>query len=128
GGRELALQLPPRAAALVLVARRMDRMVELRSRIHAEHPKTRIHLEACDLSDLGSIEAMLESARRSVGEADVLVNNAGLGYRRVYDKTDWERMRQVIEVNVMAPALLTHRLVPAMVARGPGGGVNVSAG
>jgi short-subunit dehydrogenase len=50
----------------------------------------------------------------------VLVNNAGFGYAGRFDKQDEERLRQMIELNCVAPVLLTRRLLPGMQERGRG--------
>jgi short-subunit dehydrogenase len=38
---------------------------------------------------------------------DVLVNNAGVGDQELFDRTDWNRTRQVLHTNVIATVQLT---------------------
>jgi uncharacterized protein len=120
-GRELARLLAPRARALVLVARRIERLEELRAELQAAYPRLIIHLAPCDLGDLAAGEAMLASVEQAVGAIDIFVNNAGVGDQALYDQADWARIHHLIEVNTIAVAQLTHRLVRLMVARRRGG-------
>jgi len=53
-------------------------------------------------------------------EIAVLVNNAGFGYAGRFDKQDVEQLRQMIQVNCIAPVVLANRFLPAMRARGRG--------
>jgi len=62
------------------------------------------------------------------GAVDVLVNNAGAGLQGLYEKSEWERVYGLIRLNVVALALLTRRLTPAMVARRGGGVLNINSG
>ncbi|HLM43041.1 MAG TPA: SDR family oxidoreductase [Myxococcaceae bacterium] len=127
-GRELALQLARRARTLVLVARRLERLEALRDELLVLNPTLGVVVEQCDLANPDSVDALLESLRESLVRVDVLVNNAGLGDYSLYEQESWSRIHQMLQVNVMAPVLLTHRLLRHMVARKRGGILNISSG
>ena len=63
-GRELALEFGARAATLVLTARRLDRLEQLREQLLGRHPGLKVVVLAADLSDEGR-EAARESIRAS---------------------------------------------------------------
>lgn len=71
---------------------------------------------------------MLARLSRHLVNIDILVNDAGQGERGLYEQASWARLEQVIQVNVVAPALLTHRLLGPMIARKRGGILNVGSG
>lgn len=127
-GRALALLVGPRARTLVLVARRRDRLEELRAELTAKNPRLQVVLGVCDLGDVAQTDAMLDAVRAEAGDVDVLVNNAGFGDLGVFDRADWDKSRRMIELNVTSLTYLTHRLVGSMVARRKGGILNVSSG
>lgn len=127
-GRAFAQELAPRAGALVLVARRADRLQELAGALTTAHPRLQVHVHPCDLRDRAAVDALLARVAETVGPVDVLVNNAGLGQMGTVDRSDWGHLQTMIDVNVTALAQLTHRLVQGMVARGRGGILNVSSG
>jgi len=127
-GRELALQLGARAGTLVLLARRVDRLEQLRTELLAKHPHLRVLALAADLSDESDVANVITRILEQLGHVDVLVNNAGVGDSALFDRADWSRTRQVLRTNVVAVAQLTSALVPGMVARGRGGVLNVGSG
>ena len=55
-GREFARQLAGRARSMILVARRDDRLVELRDELQRGYPNLRIHIRKVDLADLAELE------------------------------------------------------------------------
>jgi short-subunit dehydrogenase len=127
-GLELARELAPRARSLVAVARRMERLEEVKDELSARHPGLVVRTESCDLSDPDAVDALSGRLLEDFGAVDVLVNNAGAGLRGLYERSEWDRVYGLIRLNVVALALLTRRLTPAMVARQKGGVLNISSG
>ncbi len=127
-GRELALEFAPHSDALVLVARRIERLERLRAELLARHPNLQVVVLGADLSDERAIETLLGRTAEEVAAVDVLVNNAGSGYSALFDRSDWARTRQVLHTNILAVAQLTSALLPAMVTRGRGGVLNIGSG
>jgi hypothetical protein len=127
-GRELAMLLAPRAKALILLARRVARLEELRTSLLARHPELQVLTLPVDLSDENNVDRVLTEAGEQAGAVDVLVNNAGVGDQALADQSDWTRVRNVLHTNVLAVAQLTTALVPAMVERGRGGVLNLGSG
>jgi short-subunit dehydrogenase len=127
-GREIARQLARRARTLVLVARREERLEALRDELHAHNPTLGVMVERCDLSHPDEVDTLLDSLYRHLVRVDVLVNNAGLGDYGLYEQESWSRIQQMLQVNVTAPVLLTHRLLRRMLERGRGGILNIGSG
>ena len=111
-----------------MLARRADRLEQLRSSLLARHPQLRVLTLPVDLSDEADVERALAEAGEWAGSVDVLVNNAGVGDQALADQADWARVRNVLCTNVLAVAQLTTALVPAMVERGRGGVLNMGSG
>ncbi len=127
-GRELAVQLAPRAKALILLARRAARLEELRTWLLAKHAQLQVLTLPVDLSDEKDVDRALAEAGEQAGAVDVLVNNAGVGLEALADQVEWARVQAVLRTNVLAVAQLTTALVPAMVERGRGGVLNMGSG
>ena len=126
-GREFARQLAGRARSLILVARREQRLNELRDELTQHHPNLRVHIRETDLAKLPQIEELKAWLEREKIDVDLLVNNAGLGDSGPFATSDPTRNEQMTVVNTIALTSLTRRLLPQMIARKRGGILNVSS-
>src|SRR5262249_19013128 len=96
-GLELARQFASRAKAIILVARRVQLLEKLANELQSARKELKVHIEACDLNNLSSIESMLNSAINA-GQIDILVNNAGFGDPALFENADWQRIEGMIRV------------------------------
>lgn len=126
-GRELARQLATRARMLVLVARRAQRLDELRDELRNRNAQLQVHTRVVDLSDKSQIDHLVRWLEQNKIEIDFLVNNAGLGDYGTVATSDPERDGRMIQVNIAAVTFLTRRLLPQMIERKRGAILNVSS-
>ncbi len=80
-----------------------------------------------DLADADATRALAEAALEDAGSVDVLVNNAGLQHVAPVDEFPDEEWLRLVQVMLVAPFLLTKRLLPGMKTRGWGRIVNISS-
>jgi short-subunit dehydrogenase len=73
-----------------------------------------------DLSDLSATGTLIDSVETALGPIDVLVNNAGIESVGAFTSYTREELTSMVDVNLTAPLLLTHRLTPGMLERGRG--------
>jgi hypothetical protein len=126
-GREFARQLADRAQSIVLLARRTERLAQLRQELLNRKPNLEVHIFAVDVGDQAQIQSLVESLGRDKIDVDLLINNAGLGDAGVFATSDPTRNEQMLLVNVMALTSLTRHLLPQMIAKRHGGILNVSS-
>ncbi|HJX97885.1 MAG TPA: SDR family oxidoreductase [Chthoniobacterales bacterium] len=126
-GRELARQLANRARTLVLVARREQRLTELRAELLNRNAQLIVHTRVADLSDKSQIDGLVRWLEQNKIEIDFLINNAGLGDYGSVVSSDLERDDRIIQVNIAALTFLTRQLLPRMIARRRGAILNVSS-
>jgi short-subunit dehydrogenase len=126
-GRAIARRLAPKLKAIVLVARRRDRLEELRVEFAKDCPGLIVHIETCDLADRPATLRMLESVDSKAGAVDILVNSAGLGNFALFDRARWEDLEHMLLLNVNSLVLLCRHFVPGMIERKRGGIMNVSS-
>ena len=124
-GEEFARQLAPHARAIILVARRMDRLEALKREL--DRPGLTVHCHAADLADEVQIEALLAALAASGERVSLLINNAGLGDHGLFEESDWLRVRAMLDVNITALTRLSHALLPDLVRAGRGAILNVSS-
>jgi NAD(P)-dependent dehydrogenase (short-subunit alcohol dehydrogenase family) len=80
-----------------------------------------------DLTDAAAIASLATEAIQTFGRVDVLVNDAGIGYRADVLETTPEQWAETFAVNVTAPLLLCQALLPHFLANGAGIIVNVAS-
>jgi len=126
-GREFARQLATRARTLVLVARREQRLNELRDELRNRNAHLNVYVRIGDLCDKTQIDDLIAWLDQNKIDIDFLINNAGLGDYGSFATSDPQRDDRILEVNIVALTLLTHRLLPPMVAKKRGAILNVSS-
>jgi NAD(P)-dependent dehydrogenase (short-subunit alcohol dehydrogenase family) len=83
---------------------------------------------AIELTSDEEVQAALKDAVARFGKVDILVNNAGItGGNAATWEIDPETWRRVIDVNLIAPFLLSRAVAPHMLSRGYGRIVNVAS-
>jgi len=123
-GAEYARALRARGEAVVLVARRQDRLSALVSEIGGEPGAIPM---AADLGHEGAAEKLRRDLDDRGLAVDGLVNCAGLGRTGPFVAQPHEVIRAMVDVNVRALVELTRAFLPAMQARGRGRIVNVAS-
>jgi uncharacterized oxidoreductase len=115
-----------KGADVVITGRRQDVVMEAAKQLR--QGGRRVESVAADVSTASGRKATLKLSLEKLGGLDVLVNNAG-GVRagRLEDTTEAE-IRTMIEVDLVAPILLTRAALPALRASGDGLVVNVTSG
>jgi short-subunit dehydrogenase len=126
-GREFARQLGGRAVRLVLVARREQRLEELREELRTRHPQLEVEIRPTDLSKAAAVDDLISWAAAQTRGIDLLVNNAGLGDLGAFATAEPERIDLMLQVNVVALTGLTRALLPVMIAQKHGAILNVSS-
>ena len=125
-GREIARVLAREGFNLLLVARREDKLLEVKHELEASWGIDALVLPA----DLAREDAALDVYDYVLGRnlrIDVLVNNAGFGDSGAFHEADWQRQRNMVQVNIIALMQLTRLLVPHMVERGCGMVMNLAS-
>jgi len=126
-GREFARQLSGRAVKLILVARRQERLEELRAELLGHHPDLQVEIRALDLAQAAAVDALIAWATTQKPAIDLLINNAGLGDLGAFATSDPRKIEAIMLVNVVALTRLTRGLLPTMIGQKRGAILNVSS-
>ena len=119
-GAALAQEFAAHGDALVLVARRTERLEALADTLREEH-RTECTVITHDLAKPHAAAALVDELEERGVAVDVLVNNAGFGALGRVAELDAGRQADMVRVNVSALLELTCRLVPRMRERGGAG-------
>ncbi len=118
-GVELAKALAARGIDLALTARSEAPMRQLADDIQREHGVEAV-IEPLDLSVPGSADVLRQRLDRHGIEPDILVNNAGFGLNSAFVDQDPERLRAMLQLNIVSLTELSHGFGRRMAARGHG--------
>ena len=120
-GKAIAVGLGALGWTVAAGARRADRLEETAVAIREAGGTPIAH--PLDVTDPASVDAFFDAVEREAGVADVLVNNAGVGYLGAIAETSAERLKAAVDTNLLGAMLCTRRATAAMLARDAGGDV-----
>ena len=109
---------------LVLVARRRDRLEEVAATLADEHGVS-ARVAVTDLGNTDQLEALCAEAAQL--PLALLVNNAALAHYMPFTELPAESAEELVQLNVLAPVLLTRAVLTGMVERGDGAVINVAS-
>ena len=118
-GKELAHIHAEKGGDLVIVARRADKLKELKEDLEQNHAAT-VCTIVKDLSVPGSAREVYDKVKSAGIEVDYLINNAGFGLRGKFHELTWERQNQMMQLNMVALSEMTYLFLPDMVKRNSG--------
>lgn len=125
-GLEIALNFARDGIHLILVARREEKLNEIRERIEAQYG-VKVLVLAKDLTREEAPDEIHEEVERRGIRVDYLINNAGFGsFGRLKD-TDYEKEKDLVKLNVLSLLQMNKLFIPAMVERHFGYVMNVAS-
>lgn len=119
-GRDIAIELSDRGYDLVLVARRGDRLEELKTVL-----KTNAEIVIMDLSNIGNCYSLFDRCKNK--DVEILVNNAGFGHFGEFFKTDLDLELEMIDLNVKSVHILMKLFLSEFVQKNSGKILNVAS-
>ena len=125
-GKAFAELLAAKGYAVVLTARRADRLDALAAELKQKHGVT-THTIVSDLAQPDASQRIVEELASRKISIDVLVNNAGYGVPGSYVNVPWIEHEQFMQVLMIAVCDLTYRLLPGMIDRGWGRIINIAS-
>lgn len=125
-GAELARELARRGYGLTLVARRKDRLEELKAEIEGSHAVA-VSISSADLSRPASRTRLINGLRDGELRVVGVCNNAGYGSFGRFHEMDLESETGQVSLNVAALHELTGAFLPDMVRHGTGAVLNVGS-
>lgn len=115
-GKDFAELLAEQGYNLVLVARRENRLQQLKQQLESVY-KVQVQIEVADLADLAACEQLVTNLSST---PDILINNAGVGYQGKFVKQDWVKQHQMMRLNMDSLTYLTRTVGEQMAQQGKG--------
>lgn len=79
----------------------------------------------CDVTDEQAVLSMVSEIEKTLGTIDILVNNAGIIKRIPMTEMKVEEFQQVIDIDLVAPFIVSKAVIPGMIKKGHGKIINV---
>ena len=121
-GRALAQQVLEAGHNAVITARNTESLAELAE----AYPETALSVPL-DVRNEEQIASAIDAARQHFGAVDVLVNNAGYGYRAEVEEGEPEAVRDLFETNYFGAVNMINAVLPLMREQGNGVIINISS-
>ena len=125
-GRDFAKLFAKDGHDVIAVARRQDRLDELKTELSQTHG-VQTHVVAADLSDPAAPPRIFEDVMQAGFEVEYLVNNAGFGTQGPFAELPLDRELAMLQVNIASLVHLTGLFLPAMLDRKTGRILNVAS-
>lgn len=125
-GKEFARIHASKGGNLIIVARREDKLKELKSELEKKH-NINVMIIVKDLTLPQAAFEIHKEVKEAGIEVDYLINNAGFGGRGKFHERAWEKDLTMINLNVVALTALTRFFLPDFVKKNRGKILNVSS-
>lgn len=83
------------------------------------------HGYLCDVTDQNAVKEMVDAINSEIGVIDILVNNAGIIKRIPMLEMDAEEFRQVVDIDLCGPFIVSKAVLPGMIEKGHGKIINI---
>lgn len=126
-GRALAEEISEKGGRVVLAARDESKLEQLHSRL--KEANAEVMIVRTDVSREEDCRMLIEKTLDRFGRIDVLINNAGISMRALFEDTDLEVIRRLMDVNFWGAVYCTKYALPHLLeSRGSVVGVSSIAG
>lgn len=122
-GFAIAEALAGAGAAIAFNCRSQRHMDDALAEYAAKGIKARGYI--CDVTDEAAVAAMVASIAEELGTVDILVNNAGIIKRIPMHEMSASEFREVVDIDLTAPFIVSKAVIPGMIAKGGGKIINI---
>ena len=124
-GKAIAKKFADNGAKLALITRTQSDIDDLYREFYGYENKL---LAICgDVSDQDTVNSFVAEVKNKFGRIDVLVNNAGMRFRKKFEEITLEEFSLVLSVNVVSMFMLCKAVMPTMVEQRTGKIINISS-
>ena len=128
-GAAISKDLCRHGVIVVGMARRLDRLNQLKKEILKETPEAQFFPARCDISKENEVQVIFDYVKQMFGGVDIMINNAGIArHMSLLDKDNMDKLRLIMDTNLMGLVSCTKKAYESMAERDtPGYIINVSS-
>lgn len=124
-GREIARLFDTEGGQLALITRNNSDLLSLREELRADNNRT--FLYAGDVSDEATVKRFVAETINKFGKIDILINNAGVRFRKTFIDITTEEWNVVINTNLTSCFFFCREVGRSMVNQKYGRVINISS-
>jgi len=124
-GKSLAHEFARRGATLVLAARQYVTLCEIAQQLQEQYTIKALAVQ-CDVTLESDCQHLINQAKLTFGQIDVLINNAGISMRALFKDVDVQVLKTLMDVNFWGVVYCTKYALPE-ITRAQGSIVGVSS-
>lgn len=87
----------------------------------------RLFSKCGDVSDRDTVNNFVSEVMSKFGQIDVLVNNAGMRFRKKFEDTNFADFKKVLDVNLLSVFFLCQAVIPVMIKQKEGKVINMAS-
>ncbi len=125
-GKSIALEFAKRDYNVIVNYEKNDEAA-MRTKSEIEEYGVGVLLIKADVSDEKKVEQMIKDARVYFGNIDIVVNNAGIVYRRLFQDVSTDEWKRIFDVNVNGVYNVCKHIIPKMIESKKGVIVNIAS-
>ncbi|XP_078447521.1 very-long-chain 3-oxoacyl-CoA reductase 1-like isoform X2 [Wolffia australiana] len=127
-GKEMAMEFARKGLNLVLVGRNPEKLNKVSAELREVNSAVKLKTVVMDLSDEIQLRVLIDAVKDV--DMGILVNNAGLANEDPvhFHQLGEDTTMKIVNVNLVAPTMITAALLPEMLRKGRGAIINVGSG
>lgn len=126
-GEALAKKFSSEGSIVVIAARQIEKLETLKMELEAAGAK--VLAVACDVSKESDCKNLIDQTIKAFGKIDVLINNAGISMRALFNDLDLDVIKKVMDINFWGALFATKFALPHLLkSKGSVVGVSSIAG
>jgi short-subunit dehydrogenase len=123
-GKAMAFEFGRQGAIIVITGRNQSKLNEAASELQAANILQ--HAIVCDSSSEEQTRKMIQEVVDRFGRIDLLINNAGISMRSMFETVDLQVLKQVMDINFWGTVYATHAALPYL-KQSKGGIIGISS-
>ncbi len=123
-GKALAFEFGGQGAIVIITGRNPTNLKEAAAELKAANIQN--HAIVCDSSSEEQTRAMIQEVVHRFGKIDLLINNAGISMRSMFETIDLSVLKQVMDINFWGTVYATHAALPYL-KQSQGGIIGISS-
>ena len=125
-GRAIAIEFAKNNHNIIICAKSDLEGLQNTKRL-VENEGVSCYIGLCDVTNEESVKDFISNSAKTIGQTDVLINNAGISYIGLLQDMSFEDWNKILNTNLTSAFLMSKYLIPEMLKKHSGHIINISS-